>query len=207
MTPKSLLRHIFRHGTHAKPQTKAPPSDASTDFLLANPAPEANDEAPALLRSTQPMNPDKASLPEERPAVHTDDIVLAPPTTTSQPNTPSQPIHDTLPIQSIANVFATLDYNVSDYNYTTHDLIHAMLDEAAIATSLHLDTIKTTLELLDTLEHFSPTVAVLREEMVQKKRVCEETLKTLEGVEAAVMERRFDTGERGMEVCARRRSL
>lgn len=69
------------------------------------------------------------------------------------------------------------------------------MDEARLATHAHLDTINTTLALLDALEGFSPTIPVLREEMVLSKRVCEERLRMLDEAERAVEQMQFSSEE------------
>jgi hypothetical protein len=75
--------------------------------------------------------------------------------------------------------------------FTTRDLLYAAIDEATAATNMHLDTIETTLAVLQALNGFSATVDVLRREMLEKKKVCEEKLGELDGLEETVEEMRF----------------
>ena len=158
MTPRNLLRHIFRHGAHAKSRPKVSPSEASIESLLPKSAVHTEDTVPAP--AAQPSDPTEQSVLE--------DIVEG---TNS----------DT---RSLTDIFDALNLDI--HTSKSQDLLHAILDEAVVATQLHRDTINMTLELLATLDGFSPTVPVLKEEMVLNKRMCEEKLKLLEEVERVV---------------------
>lgn len=89
----------------------------------------------------------------------------------TRPNTPS-----TASLSTLSQFAQEL------HTFTPRELIDATLYEAKCAASSHLDTLTTTLAVLDALEGFSPTIKVLGEEMREKKRVCEEQVETLDAV-------------------------
>lgn len=161
MAPKDLLRHIFRHGPHSTSMSNTSPLRTS-ESLHEEPASNENDTTVAPLplthRSNTTQSPTLENIAEE-----------------SESETDST---------SIAHIPISLNIHIS--TFTTRELIYATIDEARIATRAHLDTIHTTLALLDALEGFSPTIPVVKEEMVLNQRVCEERLKMLEETEAAV---------------------
>jgi hypothetical protein len=71
------------------------------------------------------------------------------------------------------------------------DLVYAAIDVATSTTNGHLDTLETTLALLEALNGFSATVEVLRQEMQDKKTSCEAKLAELDRFERAVEEMTF----------------
>lgn len=77
-----------------------------------------------------------------------------------------------------------LDFEVS--SFSTRELIDAALEEAKMAVSAHLDTVNTTLFLLDALDGFSATITELEKEMLATKQKCEENIAMLEDVERAI---------------------
>lgn len=74
-------------------------------------------------------------------------------------------------------------------------LLPAALQEAKLATHAHLDTLRTSLALLDALDGFSATVAVLREEFEEKVKTCEERLEMIGDVEGMVGDRMVEEWE------------
>lgn len=75
--------------------------------------------------------------------------------------------------------------------FSTCEFIHATLDEAKTAAACHLNTINTTLALLEALDGFSATILELRREMLEEKQRCEEQLTILNAVERAVEDLNF----------------
>ncbi|KAF3007417.1 hypothetical protein E8E13_002879 [Curvularia kusanoi] len=95
---------------------------------------------------------------------------------------------------SLADALASLDLDIS--TFSTRQLINAALQEAKRANDDHLDTIDTTLDLLRVLDGLSKTIKVLREEMLEKKRSCEDRARMLHAVERAVEKLLFTDEER-----------
>ncbi|KAF1842226.1 uncharacterized protein K460DRAFT_420157 [Cucurbitaria berberidis CBS 394.84] len=168
MAPKSLLRYIFHHGAYSNSSTDASPLKLSES-------------------------------PHTEPTENPKDAVSNPPTTRLPPTTAQEAVLGDIveapntdidtDTHSITKTLTTLNLDIK--NWETRDLIHATIDEARLATQAHLDTISTTLALLDALEGFSPTILVLRKEMEGKKLVCEGKLKVLQEVEGAAEQMHF----------------
>jgi hypothetical protein len=184
MAPRSLLRHIFRHGPRRSAQT------------TEHPGAHGSESKPTPIK--QPTSPLKHVLTE-------DDVPESPLAYKSRPDSRQSSILEDIEEEessnaeletaaeidraSITETLAALDLDISAF--TTRDLILSTVDEARLAVRSHLDTINTTMTLLDALDGFSATIAVLSDEMVEKKRVCEEKLGVLEHVEWAVGQMRF----------------
>lgn len=85
---------------------------------------------------------------------------------------------------SIAESFATLGLVIDAFS--TRELLIATLKEAKVDLRDHLDTVNTTLEILQALDGFSATITAVKEEMEAKKEICEEKLKMLRDIEKFV---------------------
>jgi hypothetical protein len=180
MAPTSLLRYIFRHGPQSKARVNAPsPTEPATTKEVPEVAP-MNHEEPHTYRELAHSN-DVPESPlaykarsESRQSIFLEDIVE------ESSNTSSSEVDN----ESVAETITAPGLDIG--GYSTQELLTATLSETKMALHAHLDTINTTLELLDALEGFSATIAVLKDEMMTKKEVCEEKLEMLEDVEEAV---------------------
>ncbi|KAF2678467.1 hypothetical protein K458DRAFT_395008 [Lentithecium fluviatile CBS 122367] len=157
MAPRNLLKQVFRNILHQKSmETMRPPND--------------NGKAPQQ----------QTTIEFERP--HT---------------APLEPTHDWVDDQSVLD---TID-EASDSSGTTAEhraerntdqqgpspealeYFHRLLQFTETMTVSHLDTIETTLTLLEALEKFSPEVEPLRKEILEKKSWCESQLKEVHRAE------------------------
>ncbi|KAJ4993988.1 hypothetical protein SVAN01_00465 [Stagonosporopsis vannaccii] len=166
MSARSLLRHVFRHEPRGK---------VSVDAL------------PLGLRQTTAGNnkPEIATV-EKKFRFTSTPVQKTPEPFGLEDITEEAPV-DTPPSIETASPkesFTSLDLGIS--SYSTRDLVQATLDEAKATTDSHLDTINSTLALLDALDGFSETISELRKEMIAKKHVCEGKLCMLGAVERAV---------------------
>lgn len=174
MSTRNLLRQIFRHGPRDRVDEDALPLELKLQ------APQSITPESVTCHNTQRAPPNTRPPPPKTPEpfgledITEEDI---------RPNTPSVTESETL---------AWLELEIS--TFSTHELIHATLYEAKSAASSHLDTINTTLPLLEALEGFSATIAELRSEMREKKQACEEQMATLDAVERSI-ERMAFAGE------------
>ena len=186
----SLLRHMFKHGRHArnKSETGAP---LLSEPEMPAPVAEVGKVLPPI--PTPPMTPDKHTvviLPESKEEPRTDKNI-----STASPPRSVPTISDTA---SIITVIATQPPAIDLSTITTRDIIYASIDEATEAMNTHLRTLGTTLALLEALDGFSPTVEVLLCEFREKKRQCEGKLEELKGFEEGVNGMLFaDEIERG----------
>jgi hypothetical protein len=131
-----------------------------------------------------PQSPTPRVTPPRTPEPHAVEVL---PKITEETSSDTDEDTDTA---SIVTVLAALDLDIS--SFTTRSLLHVTMEEATAATDAHLDSVETTLALLDALDGFSATISVLREEMLEKKRVCEEKLVMLEGIKVAVEKMQFN---------------
>lgn len=177
MAPKSLLRYIFRHGPHSKAR-----SSTSLTVTIHEQETKSLDTSKSLSRkhSKSPISPPESQLAHKSRSESRQSSVLE--------NIVEETYGDT-DNTSIAEMLAALDIGID--SFTTRGLVTASVDEAIQATHAHLDTINTTLALLDTLTAFSATIGVLRKEMEEKRRLCQEKLAMLEDVETAVTQMAF----------------
>mgnify|MGYP004507284499 CR=1 FL=1 len=180
MSARSLLRDIFRHGPRDKVSEDAlPPGSRKSAAEFAGVAmsnecettiPGNKQSAPLSTFTSPPKTPEPFGLED----IAEEDVI----------DTPS-PIETA----SLTETLASLDLEIS--TFSTRELVHATLDEAKTAASSHLDTINTTLLLLEALDGFSATISELRKEMLEKKQACEEKMVMLDAVERAVEEMTF----------------
>jgi hypothetical protein len=172
MTKKSLLRYIFRHGPNSKPrnETSAPNSSPRTLENASAPMNELNgSQPPVVARKTHKPAFDFEFRSDSRQSSILEDIAEE----GSSGNDDAS--------SSSAGSLATFDLDASPLS--TDELLAATLNEAREAIHAHLDSLNTTLTLLDALEGFSATIPVLREEMEEKVKTCEEKIVALEDVE------------------------
>ncbi|KAF1920757.1 hypothetical protein BDU57DRAFT_534504 [Ampelomyces quisqualis] len=180
MAPTSLLRYIFRHGPHPKARVAAPSPRQSTRVAeaaeIATKSLDKQHSHREVMYSNEPSKSPLAykSRTDSRQSSILDDIAEE-----SSNNSSSDEENE-----SVGQNITAPGLNIR--GYTTQELLTATLSEAKMALHAHLDTINTTLGLLDALEGFSATVAVLRDEMMVKKETCEEKMEMLEDVEDAV---------------------
>ena len=118
-------------------------------------------------------------------------VTLAPPPKTPEPfgleNIAEEDTVDTpsaTETASLTDTLASLELEIS--TFSTRELVYAILDEAKVAATSHLETISTTLSLLEALDGFSATISALRQEMLGKKQACEDQMGTLDAVERAI---------------------
>lgn len=169
MSTRNLLRQIFRHGPRDKVHEDALP------LVLKPPATEPatnTTRETAINKDTQRAAPSTRPPPPKTPEPFgLEDIAEE----DTRPDTPSATESETL---------AWFELEIS--TFSTRELVNATLYEAKSAASSHLDTINTTLSLLEALEGFSATILELRSEMLEKKQACKEQMATLEAVERSI---------------------
>lgn len=172
MATRNLLRHIFRHGPRAKVVEDALPlglklqaTELATNTACETAVAQNSQRAASSTLRPPPKTPEPFGLED----IAEEDAVDTPSTTETA---------------SLTETLASLDLEIS--TFSTRELVQATLDEAKSATSSHLDTINTTLALLDTLDGFSATISELRKEMLEKKQAYEEQMGTLDAVERAI---------------------
>ncbi|KAF2023860.1 hypothetical protein EK21DRAFT_79988, partial [Setomelanomma holmii] len=185
MAPKSLLRHIFRHGPRRS--LTSSPHDSACQSI----------KPPSLLKQvlSEADLPDSPLAYKSRPDSQQSSVLEDIAEESNSDADTEVPIKRDNSL--IAETLAALDLDIS--TFTTRDLILSTVDEARLAVHMHLDTISSTLALLDSLEGFSATIAVLKEKMVEKTRVCEGKLGTLDHVEWAVGQMQFGAEEQEVE--------
>jgi hypothetical protein len=177
----SLLRHLFKHGQYAKSR-----SHEQSPLV-------SESKRPVVITSkglSQTLSPSRTPDP---PAVH-----ILPQITEEEPastaTTPSPVSSSTgSTVSDLASVITVLDTTaatpaIDPATLTTRDLLYAAIDEATAATNTHIDTLETTLALLQAITGFSETVEVLEREMQDKRRACDSKLAELEGFEEAIEE-------------------
>ncbi|KAF3048790.1 hypothetical protein E8E11_009725 [Didymella keratinophila] len=174
MSTRNLLRHIFRHGPRDRVNEDALP------LGLKLQAPESTTDTTrgtAIYQDTQRAAPSTRPPPPKTPEPKTpepfglEDIAEE----DTRPNTPSV---------TGSEILAWFELEIS--TFSTRELVHATLYEAKSAALSHLDTINTTLSLLEALEGFSATISELRSKMMEKKQACEEQMATLDAVERSL---------------------
>lgn len=172
MSTRDLIRHIFRQGPRDKIDEDASPLGVKqqaaehTTNTACEPTFAQNSQSPA---SGALIYPPKTPEPFSLEDIAEEDAV----------NTPS-----TSETESSTETLASPDLQISPFS--TRELVRAALDEAKSAVTSHLDTINTTISLLDALDGFSATISELGKEMLEKKQACEEQMTTLDAVERAV---------------------
>lgn len=176
MSTRNLLRHVFRHSSRAKVADDALPLDyrvAVSVDLATNNTSELGGPGGTTDKVFVPhlKTPEPSRLENITEEEFTGNLS---PTSTL----------------SFAETLSSLDLEIS--NFSTRELICAALDEAKTATLSHLDTIETTLALLDALDGFSATISELEKDMTEKKQVCLEKMKMLEAVDRAVESMTFN---------------
>jgi hypothetical protein len=197
---KSLIRYIFRHGPHARERANTTPSKLSqipnTPETDSPPRRATADDAPESplaykTRSESRQSTNLEAIVEETDDAGQDTNDAGQDTDDAGQDTDGSSSHND--DASIAETLAALDLDLN--TFTTRGLITASVAEARMGNDAHLVTIDTTLALLDALDGFSATIAVLKTEMEDKKRVCEEKLSMLEDVERAVSRMQFGEEE------------
>ncbi|EDU51545.1 hypothetical protein PtrSN002B_010987 [Pyrenophora tritici-repentis] len=174
----SLLRHMFKHGRHARNR-----SETGVPLLSA---PEKPAPAAEVSKALPPI-PRRSISPEKRFVEVLPEITEESSSENSTPDTsPLRPVSTTSDTASIITVIAAQSPSIDASAVSDREIIYASIDEANDATNAHLRTLGTTLALLEALEGFSPTVAVLLREFKEKKRECEAKLEELERFEEGV---------------------
>jgi hypothetical protein len=192
MAPKSLLRYIFRHGPNSKSRDAVPPTQVApvSPYSTKTATSKETVRYDQHVRTTEipdsPLAYKHQHPPSDRPNSRASSVLedIAEETNTS----PSPSLHSTA---SIASTLRSIDVQT----FSTRELILATLNEAKSANLGHLDTIDTSLALLEALNGFSATVGVLRDEMLDKKEIYEEKMGLLEHLERAVECMRFGEEE------------
>jgi hypothetical protein len=191
MSTRSLLRHIFRHGPRDKTSEDGRPllTDQTTTKRVS-PAANKDRDPVALEKSPRVFSNHTMSPPSTPERFRLEGIVEE---DTDDVFKPVQ--HDiSSPTKTTSSVETTTSLGPDLSTFSTRDLVNASIEEAKGAISAHLDTIRTTLALLGTLDGFSATITVLKQEMLENKEACEDKMAMLHAVEQAVEEMVF-TGE------------
>ncbi|KAL1607181.1 hypothetical protein SLS59_002885 [Nothophoma quercina] len=144
MLTRNLLHRIFRHSPRQK---------VSEDTLPRRfKQPAAERAGPAVEASSGPASPYK----ERKVAMYT----IAPAPKTPEPfgleNIAKEDADDTSSPNDTASLTETLaSLELETSTFSARELVRATLDEAKTAATFHLDTINTTLALLEALDGFS----------------------------------------------------
>ncbi|KAH7088112.1 hypothetical protein FB567DRAFT_331414 [Paraphoma chrysanthemicola] len=176
----SLLRHIFRHGTRRSTHV------ISAHHVGAQPLQNQQQTSPLKRVLTEDDLPDSPLAYEPRSESRQSSVLED---IAEECNNDKEPEIELEVAGEIERTFinetlAALDLDIS--KFTSRDLILSSVDEARLAILSHIDTINTTLAVLDAFDGFSATIALLKVEMVEKNKACEEKLAMLEHVEWAV---------------------
>lgn len=177
----NLLRHLFKHGPHAR-------SKSHEQSPLVNKA-----EKPAAITSGNPSQTLSPPQTSKVPAIHVlpriteEDSVPSATTPSPVVSSAGSTESDLLSITTVLDINAPASLPIVDpATLTTRDLVYAAIDESMTAVGTHIDTLETTLALLQAITGLSETVEVLNQEMEDKKRVCKMKLRELEEFEKAV---------------------
>ena len=175
MSTWSSLRRVFRHVHQHRVSEDALPlgmKQTGTEFAVAatnhkrdTAVPENRQRATSSHLALLPKAPEPLGLED----IAEEDVADRP---------------SSIETASLTETLASLDLEIS--TFSARELIHATLDEAKATVSSHLDTIDTTLALLNALDGFSETISELRKEMLDKKQACEEKMVMLDAVERAI---------------------
>jgi hypothetical protein len=176
MTKKSLLRYIFRHGPTAKERNEIA-------ALKDNPA--TREKTSTHNNEPQDCQPSAAAKETAEPAFDFDLRFDGRQASGLEgiAKEENNGDNDDASSSSTESV-ATIGFDASPLS--TAELLAATLHEARDAVHAHLESLYTTLSLLDALEGFSATIPVLREETKEKMKTCEEQIVALHNVETMV---------------------
>jgi len=195
MPRRSLLWHIFNHGPLSKLKDSGPREPVNSPQAppsVTPPVETAPEHARAISTSEEASAPVAVRvLPRIKEySTREADSLTGPLSSYCSSNSDGESATTVHPTQSPNKI-------PDPSAITTRDLIYAAIDEATSATHAHLNTLETTLALLETIKGFSETVEVLRREMEEKKRACLVGIKELTGFEKGVEKMRFaDDGVR-----------
>ncbi|KAJ4382384.1 hypothetical protein N0V86_002719 [Didymella sp. IMI 355093] len=172
MSTRNLLRHIFRHSARKRVNEDALPLGLklhATEVAVNTTRDRTvfQNKQPATSNSLPP--PFKTLEPFRLENIAEEDAVDSPSAAETESST---------------ETLTSFELEIS--TFSTRELLHATLYEAKSAAASHLDTINTTLSLLEALDGFSATISELRKEMLEKKQACEEQLATMDAVERAI---------------------
>lgn len=175
MLTRNLLRNIFRHGPRERFNEDTLP--LGLKLQVTEPTTNTTHETANYQNNQRSTTPNTRPLPPKTPEPFGLEDILE---VDTRPNTPSV---------TESEAFAWFELEIS--TFSTRELVHATLYEAKSAASSHLDTINTTLSLLEALEGFSATISELRGEMLEKKQACDEQMATLDAVERSLEKMTF----------------
>lgn len=181
MAPENLLLQIFKRRLRSTKLRRTAHDTTSNDApVVAEPigtfARRASSSHPPNVQNT--LNVGVSAKTEAQQSTKRD-------TNSSSPSCRSSCSSDTETVSSIPRTDAP---QTPCPAISMRDLFHAVIKEAIAATTLHINTLNTTLALLDSLRGFSATIDVLRREMQEKKRECEGMSKELLVFEELVAE-------------------
>jgi hypothetical protein len=186
----NLLRHLFKHGPHAR-------SKSHEQSPLVNKA-----EKPAAITSGNPSQTLSPPQTSKVPAIHVlpriteEDSVPSATTPSPVVSSAGSTESDLLFITTVLDINAPASLPIVDpATLTTRDLVYAAIDESMTAIGTHIDTLEITLALLQAITGLSETVEVLNREMEDKKRVCKMKLRELKEFEEAVERMRLPDDE------------
>ena len=188
MARGNLLRQIFKRGPHSKLRNDALASKANKQSRPATVAKTAASSLKAQSQDPSPPRTPESHVVHILPEIAEEEAVAAATLSPSASSSTGSTVSD---LASVVTVLAAHTPVIDPTTLTPRDLVYAAIDGAMSATNGHLDTLETTLALLEALHGFSATVEVLRQEMQVKKTACEAKLAELEGFERAVEELTF----------------
>jgi hypothetical protein len=176
MTKKSLLRYIFRHGPTAKERNEIA-------ALKDNPA--TREKMSTYTNEPQYCQQSAAAKETAEPAFDFDFRSDSRQSSVLEGNAGKENNGDNDKASS-SSTESVATIGLDACPLSTAELLAATLDEARDAVHAHLESLYTTLSLLDALEGFSATIPVLREETKEKMKTCEEKIVALHNVQTMV---------------------
>ncbi|USP74103.1 hypothetical protein yc1106_01377 [Curvularia clavata] len=186
MAQKSLLHHIFKRGPLSTKLKKAAHRTGDDDDPLLSVEPSENTNESASSCPPQAQDVPSIELPIEVEAQQNTRRNMNSCSSSCSSCSPSTEVIHTsnipMPITERASSPAPI---------SVRDLLHALIEEANAATTMHMETLDTALALLNAIQGMSATVDVLKREMEEKKGVCKEMRRDLLSFEEVVREMGF----------------
>ncbi|KAH9871570.1 hypothetical protein J1614_005825 [Plenodomus biglobosus] len=172
MAPQSLIRHIFRD---LQPRIDQMRSPSKQDAYPARPA--------AAITQADTVS----SSSDHRP------LAASTPLTASAPQIPHLAILEDIAEEPSAETVTENcaprdddEFNSCDFmEYTTRELLDTSVFEAKLALQSHLNSLATTIALLEALDGFSQTITVMKSDMLTTQQECKAKLKMMQSVEDA----------------------
>jgi len=167
MPPKSLLRHLFRD---LQPRIN---SVRSSEQAKGSPA-----ETPITVPRGKTATPGTTAAPfEKSPSYAHAPATLEDISEEQESDSTTVSSYSTDNNNDSSKTFAELDLDAS--SATTRQLLDTAIHEAKTALQSHLESLATTIALLEALDGFSQTITVLKEEMLHSQEDCRSRLRLM----------------------------